>query len=80
MVMRVDDARLGLRVFDSSSATGRRRLQFKKVVNTLSHDSGNVRAVANAVVDAISHATHDDNKATMMGDSDPTFALRRLQL
>ncbi|KAL3791419.1 hypothetical protein ACHAW5_005793 [Stephanodiscus triporus] len=89
LATRVDDMRSGLRAFDESSAAGRRRLQFKKVVNgrvnTLSHDSGKVRNVADAVIDAIARAARDDDdyestRTTTAGGSDPALALGRRYL
>ncbi len=67
LVSRVDDVRSTLRAFETSTAVGKRRLQFKKVVNgkinTLAHDIGKVMEVSNAVINAIDQASRDDDDA-----------------
>lgn len=59
--------RSGLKEFDKSKSVGRRRLQFKKIVNgrinTLSHDEHKILEVGRTVCDAISKAASDDAAA-----------------
>ena len=84
LASRVDDVRSTLRAFETSTLVGRRRLQFKKVVNgkinTLAHDAGKVMEVSSTIVHAIEDATRDDDDAARSGANDEASTMGRRYL
>ena len=74
-----------LRQFDKDKGVGRRRLQFKKIVNgkinTLSHDEHKVLEVGRMVSEAINNAANDDNAAAASsGGGDPVASMGKKYL
>lgn len=71
LISNLDTVRTSLSEFDKSKTVGKRRLQFKKVVNgkinTLSHEDRKIMEVAGVVVDAIGNAEREDTESVSAG-------------
>eukprot|EP01082_Thalassiosira_pseudonana_P009517 g8591.t1 g8591 contig3:441835-444082(+) len=71
LISNLDTVRTSLSEFDKSKTVGKRRLQFKKVVNgkinTLSHEDRKIMEVAGVVVDAIGNAEREDAESVSAG-------------
>ena len=80
LISMLDEVRSTLKDFDSNKSVGRRRLQFKKIVNgkinTLAHDEGKIRDVARIVGEAIDAAGRDDAAAS----GDPVMSMGKKYL
>ena len=80
LISMLDEARSTLKDFDKNKSVGKRRLQFKKIVNgrinTLAHDEGKIRDVARIVSEAIDTAGRDDAVAS----GDPVMSMGKKYL
>eukprot|EP00984_Skeletonema_dohrnii_P024308 scaffold13423_cov115-Skeletonema_dohrnii-CCMP3373.AAC.4 len=82
LIENLDVVRSSLAEFDKSKSVGKRRLQFKKVVNgrinTLSHEVNKILDVGRVVVQAIEAASRDDAAASGGGEGVMTMGKKYL--